>query len=46
MFDENSMIFIKIDRKSIIVSTKKNTYGKQKRGGDFAEPQKSIAIKK
>ena len=25
---------------------KKNTSGKQKRGGDFAEPQKNLAIKK
>ena len=28
------------------VPTKKNTSGKQKRGGDFAEPKKIIAIKK
>ena len=31
--------------KSITVCTKKNTTGKQKRGGDFGDPQKKLARK-
>ena len=40
------LVFIRTMYTSIRFLLKNNTSGKQKRGGDFAEPKKNLAIKK